>query len=343
MPSQKNYTITEVAEELGVSPATVSRAMNNTPGVSKALRDKILRFVEEVGYRPNSIAQSLSRGRSNMIALILGDIRNPFYADLAFHIQKNLEEHAFVVTTLNSEYDYRKELQFIELASSNHYGGIILVTVNSEQANKYINTIDMPVLLVNRVTEDYHGPFVVTDNFQAGYIAARHLINLGHKDIGFLSGHHKSSSASYQRFIGYKQALNNYCLTFNERFCSFDLNWNMDTGFAAAKKIFENTTSSQRPSAYLMANDLLALGFMDYCEIHSIHIPDDLSIISFDDIDYSALHRIQLTTVSQHADKIAESASQIMVELLTDPPESPRRKIIEPTLIVRNTTKQFTE
>lgn len=343
MPLQKNYTIAKVAKELGVSPATVSRAMNNAPGVSKALQDKILHFVDKVGYRPNTIAQSLSRGRSNMIALILGDIRNPFYADITFNIQKNLEEHGFVVTTLNSEYDYRKELQFIELASSNNFGGIILVTVNSEQANKYINSINMPVLLVNRVMESYSGPFVITDNFQAGYIAARHLINLGHKDIGFLSGHYKTSSAAYQRFLGYKQALNNYCLTFNEQFCSFDLNLTMDTGFVAAKKIFESTSSKQRPSAYLMANDLLALGFMDYCELHSIHIPNDLSIIGFDDIDYASLHRIQLTTVSQHADKIAESASDIMVELLTDPPASPRKKIIEPTLIIRNSTKQFIE
>ena len=89
---EHSYTIAEVAKMLGVSPSTVSRAMNNSPGVSKAVREKILDFVDEIGYHPNTIAQSLSRGTSNMVALILGDIRNPFYSDLAFYIQRHLTE-----------------------------------------------------------------------------------------------------------------------------------------------------------------------------------------------------------------------------------------------------------
>lgn len=337
--NKKPYTISEVAKMLGVSPSTVSRAMNNTPGVSDTVRKKVLDFVEEIGYQPNTIAQSLSRGKSNMVALILGDIRNPFYSDLAFGIQKNLDSHGYIVTTFNSEYDYKKELQFIQFAKQYHYCGIILVTVNSEESDKFLQTIDLPVLLVNRITEHYTGPLVVTDNFQAGYIAARHLINLGHTRIGFLSGHQKSSSASYQRFQGYKQALSNYQLAFKEKYCLFDLDWRMETGYKAAEQLFASQKdSADFPSALLLANDLLALGFMDYCGEHQILIPEDISIVSFDNIAYSSLNQIQLTTVSQHAETMSSEAANLMIQLLNNPNQETRRVILEPTLIVRNTT-----
>lgn len=340
--NDRPYTITDVAKMLGVSPSTVSRAMNNNPGVSDALRKKVLDFVQEIGYRPNTAAQSLSSGRSNMVALILGDIRNPFYADLAFGIQSELEALGYMVTTFNSEYDFEKEIQFIRMAHQYNYSGIILVTVDSEEFDKHSENIDLPILLVNRITENYKGSLVIIDNFQAGYIAARHLINLGHKKIGFLSGDHKSSTASLQRFKGYKQALVNYQLEYDEDYCMFDLDWRMRTGYAAAEKIFsKKNENSEFPSAFLLANDLVALGFMDYCGSHDIKIPDDISIVSFDNIAYAGLYQIQLTTVSQHANVVSENAAHLMYQLLTDPPKEPRRIIIEPTLVVRNSTKRF--
>lgn len=343
--SERPYTISQVAKMLGVSPSTVSRAMNNAPGVSDSVRKEILDFIDEIGYRPNTVAQSLSRGRSNMVALILGDIRNPFYADLAFGIQKALDSHGFIVTTFNSEYDYDKEQQFIQFARQYNYSGIILVTVNSEEADKYLAHLDLPVLLVNRITKHYTGPLVVTDNFQAGYIAARHLINLGHRKIGFLAGQHKSSTASAQRFQGYRQALDNYQLEYHEEYCLFDLDWRMNTGYNAAQTIFSSKKKKNAsfPSAFLIANDLLALGFMDYCGDKAIRIPEDISIVSFDNIAYADLHQIQLTTVSQHVETMSLEAANLMLQLLTNPPKEPKRVIIEPTLIVRNTTGPYQE
>lgn len=339
MSEQRPYTISQVAKMLGVSPSTVSRAMNNAPGVSDTVRKEILDFIDKIGYRPNTVAQSLSRGRSSMVALILGDIRNPFYADLAFGIQKSLDSHGFIVTTFNSEYNYEKERQFIQFAQQYNYSGIILITVNGEESGKYLKQLELPVLLVNRITEHYTGPLVVTDNFQAGYIAARHLINLGHKRIGFLAGQHKHSTASAQRFQGYRQALSNYQLKYCENYCRFDLDWRMNTGYETARSIFsQNAEAKDFPTAFLIANDLLALGFMDYCGSSGIRIPEDISIVSFDNIAYSGLHQIQLTTVSQHVETMSKEAANVMLQLLTDPPEEPKRVIIEPTLIVRNTT-----
>ncbi|MSA00679.1 substrate-binding domain-containing protein [Lactonifactor sp. BIOML-A3] len=334
---EHSYTIAEVAKMLGVSPSTVSRAMNNSPGVSKAVREKILDFVDEIGYHPNTIAQSLSRGTSNMVALILGDIRNPFYSDLAFYIQRHLTEQGYIVTTFNSEYDPDKEAQYMRIAQQYSYGGIILVTVNSEAADKYLTNMDIPLLMVNRITSNYDGSLVVTDNFQAGYIATRHLINLGHKEIGFISGHHQSSTASYDRYRGFRQALSNYHLEYREEYCSYNKDWRLETGYQAAEEYFAKDADS-RPTALLLANDLLAIGFMDYCGSHGIKIPEELSIISFDNIEYANLSQIQLTTVSQHVELMSEEAAQLMVSLMTKSQVEPKRIILEPTLVIRKTT-----
>ena len=334
--SKRPYTISEVAKMLGVSPSTVSRAMNHSPGVSDPVRKKVLDFVEEIGYRPNTVAQSLSRGRSNMVALILGDIRNPFYADLAFGIQRALDSHGFIVTTFNSEYDYKKEMQFLEFARQYNYSGIILVTVNSEEADKYLEGLELPVLLVNRITEHYTGPLVVTDNFQAGYIAAMHLIELGHKRLGFISGH-RFSSASTRRLEGFKQALRNCLLPVNEEdFMEGDLK--MTTGAEVARQFLERDS---QPTGIAIANDMMALGFLDYCKSVNLSIPQDLSVISFDDIVFSKLHGIELTTVSQHGKDMGEKAAQLILRRIKHPDADYKKIILEPSLIVRNTTAPY--
>ena len=180
-----------------------------------------------------------------MVALILGDIRKPFYSDLAFYIQRHLTEQGYIVTTFNSEYDPDKEAQYMRIAQQYSYGGIILVTVNSEAADKYLTNMDIPLLMVNRITSNYDGSLVVTDNFQAGYIATRHLINLGHKEIGFISGHHQSSTASYDRYRGFRQALSNYHLEYREEYCSYNKDWRLETGYQAAEEYFAKDADSR--------------------------------------------------------------------------------------------------
>ena len=225
----------------------------------------------------------------------------------------------------------------MRIAQQYSYGGIILVTVNSEAADKYLTNMDIPLLMVNRITSNYDGSLVVTDNFQAGYIATRHLINLGHKEIGFISGHHQSSTASYDRYRGFRQALSNYHLEYREEYCSYNKDWRLETGYQAAEEYFAKDADS-RPTALLLANDLLAIGFMDYCGSHGIKIPEELSIISFDNIEYANLSQIQLTTVSQHVELMSEEAAQLMVSLMTKSQVEPKRIILEPTLVIRKTT-----
>lgn len=328
------YSISDVAEMLGVSKSTVSRAINGNSGVGAELRKKVLDLVDEIGYKPNTIAQSLSRGRVNIVALILGDIRNPFYADLAFNIQRILNSHGYMVMVFNSEYDVQREIEFLKLTIQFNFAGLILITAQTEIVEDMLHSMDVPMVLVNRILPSYTGDSVLTDNFQAGYMAVMHLLELGHKHIGFVRGP-GVSSASSQRFEGYRQALRNFSLPFNEEYV-YESDLKMETGITLARNFVKDL--KVRPSAMVVVNDMTAIGFIDGCRENGLSIPEDLSIVSFDDIEFSAMKGIELTTISQHVDKMSEHAARLMLKQLEEKDAKPERVILEPTLVIRKTT-----
>lgn len=332
------YGISDVAEMLGVSKSTVSRVINGNEGVGPELRKKVMDFINEIGYQPNTIAQSLSKGRMNIVALILGDIRNPFYADLAFNIQRILNDNSYMVMVLNSEYNIERELEFLKLTEQFNFAGLILITAQEEIIEDRLKNMNLPKVLVNRILPHYTGDSVLIDNFQAGYQATMHLIERGHRHIGFIKGP-GVSSASSQRFAGYRQVLQNYGLPFEEK-CVFESDLKLETGRSLADAFCK---LEKRPSAMVIVNDMTAIGFMDGCRNAGIRIPEDLSIVSFDNIAMASMYGIELTTISQHVDEMGEKAAHLMLKQLNDKDAKPERIIMEPTLIVRKTTCEHTE
>lgn len=332
------YGISDVAEMLGVSKSTVSRVINGNAGVGPELRKKVMDFVEEIGYQPNTIAQSLSKGHMNIVALILGDIRNPFYAELTFRIQQILNDNGYMVMNLNSEYNIERELEFLKVTEQFNFAGLILITAQEEKIEEKLNTMHIPKVLVNRILPSYTGDSVLIDNFQAGYQAVMHLIELGHKHIGFIKGP-GVSSASSQRFAGYKQAIFNYGLPFDERFV-MESDLKMDTGRMLAGEFLK---MDKRPTAMVVVNDMTAIGLMDGCRSAGVRIPEDLSIVSFDNVPMAAMYGIELTTIDQHVDEMGEKAALLMLKQLKNKKTKPERIIMEPTLIIRKTTCECAE
>lgn len=333
------YSISDIAGMLGVSKSTVSRAVNGKRGVSEELREKILELVDEVGYRPSTLAQGLYKGRVNIVTLIVGDIRNPFYAALVFNIQRILIRHNYMVMTFNSEYDVQRELEFVELTLQFNFAGLILITAQTESMKNKLNSIDIPKVLVNRNFPSYDGDYVLADNFQAGYRAAMHLIDLGHQRIGFVRGP-GLSTASSQRFEGFKQALKNYNLQLYDEYI-FDSDLKMETGSTLAEKF---SKLEKYPSAMVIVNDMTSIGFIDGCRERGIRVPEDLSIVSFDNIDLASVKGIELTTIDQHVDQMSEHAARMILKQLEGEKETkPERIILEPTLVIRKTTMPCSE
>lgn len=334
--AKETYTIGDVAKMLGVSRASVSRALNDVPGVGDELRERIKAFAKEIGYTPNPLAKSLSTGRMDIIGLVFGDVRNPFYAELTFYIQKAFEECGYTVMIFNSEYDVEKEIKFLEMAKQFRLAGLVLFTAQSNMERAKFDELDIPIVFVNRSLELMNYDSVLLDNFKAGYIAAMHLIELGHKRIGFIRGHVKSS-ASVQRFEGFCQALKTFYLPLEqEDIIEGDLK--MSKGYELASEFWNRES---RPSALVIANDMTALGFLDRCKELGVDIPKQLSVVSFDNIVFSNLKGIELTSVSQHVKEMGEKAVRLMIRRIENPQAEYERLILEPTLIVRNTTQSL--
>lgn len=336
--NDEKFTIADVAEKTGVSRSTISRVLNERPGVGPALRQKVLDYIKEIDYKPNTLAQGLIKGRINIIALIFGDVRNPFYADLMFHMQKILNENGYMVMAFNSEYELEKEIDFVNTSSRFNFSGLILVTAQSKELAKRLQTVNMPILLVNRTLEACPGDKISIDNFQAGYIATKHLVDLGHPQVAFISGHMTSSSIS-QRYEGLRQVLKNYQIPFDESKHLFIGDLRMDTGYRLAKQYVANL--AEMPSAIVISNDMMAIGFMDYCRSKGVKVPEMLSITGFDNIPFSGLRGIGLTTVDQQAERMSIDAARLILRRINDPEVAPERIVLEPELIIRTTTAPY--
>lgn len=336
--SVRKNTIADIADRLGVSRSTVSKVINNKPGVGTELRKKIMSVVDELGYRPNSLAQGLIKGHVNIVALVLGDIRNPFYADIAFYMQKMLNDYGYMTMTFSSEYNAEKEESFVEMALQFNFAGLVLISLQSQRLEELFRQKKIPVVMVNRTFEHFEGDRVMLDNFQAGYIATKHLIDLGHTNIAFLSVNQMSSAVSL-RYQGYQQVLKNYCMPYCPINQIYSGDLRMDSGREAAKKYLEDIDSL--PSALVIANDMMALGFLDYCKSVGLMIPDMLSIVGCDNIIFSSFHGISLTTIDHHAKELSENASRLIINAIEKADHQCERIILEPQLVVRSSTAKY--
>lgn len=329
--SRKKLSITEVAKHFGVSPSTVSRAMNNLPGVSNELREQIMKYTQGIGYLPNTVAKNTSTGKLNIIAMIVGDIRNPFYADLVFNVQKTLSEHGYQLCVFNSEYDEQDELRYMHIAETFNFSGIIQVTVTTESMSEALKKLSIPVVMVNRMLNTFDGDVVLLDNYEAGYIVTRHLIELGHSRIGFLLGQMESTS-SVQRYEGYLQAMKNYNLKVHEEdILQGDLT--MDTAYQVAGEFAQNIEN--RATAMVMSNDLAAYGFISRCRECGIQLPEMLSVVSFDNVWFSSAMDMQLTSIDPHASDMGRIAAELMVNRIKYPNKDTERVILSPLLVER--------
>lgn len=329
----RKYTITDVAADLGVSCSTVSRALSNSPGVSEKVRDRIMEYAREIGYEPNSKSHQKEEEGNRVIALIIGDIRNPFYGELAFHIQKNFNENGYMVMLFNTEYCVDKEIEFLQLCRKYRFAGVIMMTTQVEKVNAELEKMDVPVVLVNRNLNSFQGDMVLLDNFKAGYEATMHLIDLGHRRIGFVKGH-TSSSASRQRYEGYCQAMKNYGLEILDKDIYYS-EMKIESGEKLGEAFLKN---EDRPTGMIVVNDSTALGFMSRCISGGIQIPEELSIVSFDNTIFAQWGKVPLTSVEQNVVEMGERSVQMLLKRIENPEKEAERIILKPMLIIREST-----
>lgn len=332
-------TINDVAKKAGVSITTVSHVINKTRYVSKELREKVNRAIIEVGYTPNQLARSLRSGVSTTLGLMIPDNSNPYFAEIAKTIEAIGFEFGYSVILCNSAGDLKKEKAYIETLLSHMIDGIIFIAVNSKLENLMkIKEQGIPFVLVDRNIPEFDGDVVLVNNEIGGYLATKHLIDLGHRKIACICGP-SDVTPSADRVKGYARALKEAGLPFIDQYVVAG-----DFEYQSGEVAFEKLSKlNDRPTAIFVCNDMMAIGVLRRAKSMNINIPEDISVVGFDNIHFSSAVSPSLTTVSQPTQEISEQAVNILIKKIQKGGEARTgvRIVLNPELVVRESSISY--
>lgn len=325
-------TIKDVAKKANVSITTVSRVINNVEGyTNEDTKNRILKVIEELDYKPNSLARSLVTKKTRTIGLILPDISNPFFPGIAKSVEDRASKHGYNVILCNSYDSSKKEDYYINVLREKYVDGIILSSskLNKDDENNYSK--DLPMVFIDRKPDVKITNAVFINNYSGAYNATKHLIDLGHKNIGCLIGP-QTINTSIDRLEGYKKALEDNNLPIVEEFIKYE-DYSIEGGYKAAKEVLTN----KNITAIFANNDLMAIGVYRAAKELKYKIPRDLSVVGFDDIDMVEFIEPPLTTVKQPTKELGEAAVEMLMEAINNNLEE-KIMYLDTELIIREST-----
>ncbi|MGH3187869.1 MAG: LacI family DNA-binding transcriptional regulator [Streptosporangiaceae bacterium] len=325
-------TIKDVARVAGVAASTVSRYLNGQLRVSPATEAKVLGAVAELGYVPNAPARNLARRRSGVIGFVVPEISNPYFGTIADYVVEAVERQGRLVLLCSHRSQSVKQSSYIDLLDSGAIDGMLYL--GSFRSNERLAAAIADGLPVVVVDEPIAGlppvSSVVMDDYAGGYQATSYLVALGHRRIAFVSGPAELGSVQ-ERYRGYCDALRvggidaegqvNLAGQFTEQF-----------GMSALPHLL---AAAEPPTAAFVASDYIALGVLSAAEVHGITVPDDLSIVGFDDIRFSQYVRPRLTTIRSPVDRLAQQGVELLFERLQDPQAPARTQVLPVELVIR--------
>ncbi len=322
-------TMETVAERAGVSRALVSLVMNNSPKVSDAKREAVLAAAAELGYRPNLHARNLAQQRTKTLGMIINDIHNPFFAEVVYGVEAAAEEHGLDVLILNGGRDAERERRAVETHLQFQVEALVLVGPKLDDEDILRASYVVPTVVVGAGRDHPGVDTVTTDDEVGARLAVEHLIALGHTDILHIDGGTNISSVPRSR--GYEKAMRSAGL--EPRI----VRGGDDEGDAEAS-IVELIEADRIPTAIFAFNDLLATGTLSTLESAGLRVPDDVSVVGYDNTFIAALAHISLTAVNQPRHQMGELAIRSILERIEDGRTEPARVDLAPTLAVRGST-----
>lgn len=331
-------TMDEIARMAGVSKATVSRVVNNIPdGVSTVTRDRIKRIITDLQYDNDATIEGRRGMRSHAVALILPDITNPFFAELAKEVTADARQRGYSVLLGNTEFSKEMEMEYIRAFIAKKVDGVILVSVGAEcqKEHQMLGKYHVPCILLDRDVEGMErSALVVSDNVFAGFSCCELLIRNGSRDVAFISGS-VDVSTSIERLEGYKQALKQYDIPFRQDMVRQG-NYTMESGY---QTVIELERTGLHYSAILAANDMMALGALKALKELDYRVPEQVQIVGFDNIVFAQYLDPPLTTVQQPTTEMGRHAAQLMIDAIEG---KLRQKVVlrlQPKLLRRKTTR----
>ena len=327
-------TISDVAKLAGVSTTTVSHFLNGTRYISDDLRERVEKAILSLGYRPNSMARGLRRGESKTIGLIVPDNSNPFFAEILRTIENIGYTKGYSVILCNSDSDVEKEIAYTDLLYTKQVDGIIFITTNNsvEHLQQMVDS-GIPIVVVDRDIPLNDTDVILVDNLQGGYEATNYLIRLGHRRIACIAGPSKLTPSA-DRVNGYQKAL-------AEAGIPVDPDYIMNGDFqylGGDAAMTELLARPVKPTAIFACNDLMALGAMRALRDAGYSIPDQMSVIGFDDITLTSMVSPSLSTVAQPIEDIARLSLDLLISriLHKSEPAHAQKIILTTQLVIRD-------
>ncbi|WP_277372417.1 LacI family DNA-binding transcriptional regulator [Pseudomonas sp. AA-38] len=327
-------TIKDVAALAGISFTTVSHVVNGTRPVSDQVRRKVEAAIAELGYVPSGVARSLRVRATGTIGLLVPNASNPYFAELARGIEDHAERNGYSVILCNSDDDGDKQLRYLRVLLERRIDGLIVATVASDPAFvQALAAVKVPLMLVDRSLDGVQADRVQVDHELGGYLATRHLLELGHRRIACIGGP-ASTQVVQLRAAGYRRALNEADI---EALPVVDCAFTSPGGHAAAQALLN---SADAPTAIFAGNDMIALGVLRAAAEREVRVPQQLSLVGFDDIEVSRYLHPALTTVGQRIGQLGEQAAERLLARVREPGLPAEQHVVEPTLIVRESSAE---
>ena len=346
--AMRRVTMEDVAAEAGVSRALVSLVMRESPRVSQASREMVLEAAGRMGYRPNLMARNLASRRTMTLGLLLNDLHNQWFAEIADGIHEEADSHGYRLILGNGRRSPRHEDDMLESFLSFQVDGIIVA--GCRLAPKRIEQIgaEVPMVSVGRALKSASVATVNSDDRLGAHIAVEHLVQLGHRNIVHVDGGRGAGAAP--RRAGYLAAMKEFGLERYSKVLTGD--FTEAAGVAAVERLL---SSRSMPTALFTANDIAAVGALDRLEQEGLTVPDDMSIVGYDNTALAGLHHVGLTTVNQPREEMGRVAFKAMLEMLAavhsggERHVAPRlagqptavHHVMSPALIVRRTTREL--
>jgi len=328
-------TLKDIAKEVGLSVKTVSRALNDYPDINKETKKRILEVANRLSYRPNIIAKSLRQKKAYAIGFVVSDIKNEFFGEVALAVEEFFKVYGYSVLLSFSNGEYDQEIKSIESLIKRQIDGIVLATIGTTK--DYIKLITselkIPLVVIDNKVEGLKTNVVLHDNIKGAYLLTDHLIKHGHKKIACITGPLRETSGK-KRLEGFNKALEDSKINLRNEFIKIS-NWKINGGYQAAIDLL-SSEKKEKPTAIFIANSIMALGALKAIHNMGLKVPEDVAIVSFDNLSFTEATNPPLTTLEKCERKIGEIASKILYENIKKKELKKTEEIlVEPKLQIR--------
>ncbi len=334
-------TIKDIAKALGISTSTVSRALRDSHEISQETKQLVLECAERLNYRPNPIALSLKEKRSRSIGVVVCEISNTFFSQIINGIESISYDRGYNVIISQSLESYEREVMNLQYLSSRSVDGL-LISVSTETNDmshlKALHDKGLPIVFLDRITDEINTHSVILDNFKGAYEATEHLVQNGYKNIAAIANS-EFLSITNERLAGYREALLANGITPDDSLVKHCFYGGMDFGEVedAVNKLF---TLKNRPDAIFATSDKLTTGCLKTLHRRGVRVPDDMGLVGFSNSDIAELLNPALTVVRQPAQEMGQQATELLLQLIESkrPVKQFEKRVLTPELHIRAST-----